>query len=507
MNLRPHGRIMLGAAVAALAIGTAAGIGTVSASAAATTYYLDCSAGTDGTGTSTAPWNSLTDPTGHQFSPGDTLLIKRGTRCSGVLGPKGSGTADAPITISDYGSAADPPVIDGGSDRVNTAAVIIRDESYWRISDLSITGGYWRNLWITSSVADTTLHGFTLSDLDLEYNGFHAGTGEGNWVSGTGGLVVEPCAATAKLADVTVTNVHAHNTHSVGIQIGHSEGLPYDPTETAHSVNTPDCHMGLVSGTYPAKDGVQNVTISQSESNDNEESGIWLAGTTDATVDHNALHGNGGVAGLNGEGAWWSNSANVTVQYNQSYGNKRGQGDGGGFDADSRTTNSLIQYNDGYDNDSYCVAAFGGADGVTSEVTIRYNTCTDNGQSSDTTAQDEGDLFTWTAAGSSIANYRAYSNTIARTAPGPAFHTDSVYDPSQPDYISDNSVRHPGGGLLIDVILPSTDAPGPAIDHNRYTFTGGTTYSTYFYGMLYTTLAGYQQDAGQDQNSTFDLAS
>jgi hypothetical protein len=498
---------------AALTVGAAmVALGAPQAQAAAGLHYLDCSAGTNGDGSSTSPWNTVTGPTNHEFLPGDKLLIKRGTRCSGALGPKGSGTASAPVTIDAYGTGANP-IIDGGQDKVNTAAVIIRDVSYWTITNLTITGGYWRGLWITGSTPNTTQRGFKLSNLDISYNGFHAGTGFGNWVSGTGGLVVEPCNVSTKFADVSIYNVRALNTHSVGIQIGHSEGLAYSPTEAVHSVNTPDCHMGIgmPPAVFPPKDGVSNVTIDHSESGSNEESGIWVAGSSGVLIQYSDLHDNGGVAKLNGEGAWWSNSYDVTAQYNKSYRNKRGNGDGGGFDADTHNERSLIQYNNVSDNDSYCVAAFGGAGSLTTEVTIRYNTCTNNGVNSKAAA--EGDLFVWTAGQgtttpSTIANYRAYSNTITRSTPGPVYRVDAKIDPSQPFYFSDNDVTHPVGtstepanNLLVDMIQA-----GPQIDHNHYWFTGGGTYASYRYGTLYTTQAGYLSGSGQDANSTFEPA-
>src|SRR5580700_581014 len=77
------------------------------------TYYLDCSASQNGTGTKSSPWNSMMSVNALTPLPGDRLLIKRGTACSGALTPQGSGAPNAPITIDAYGTGA-LPVIDGG---------------------------------------------------------------------------------------------------------------------------------------------------------------------------------------------------------------------------------------------------------------------------------------------------------------------------------------------------------------------------------------------------------
>ena len=85
--------------------------------AAGETYHVDCAAGSDaagGTGTSAA-WKTVAKVSASTFAPGDAVLFRRGTRCPGMLWPKGSGTADRPIRIGSYGEGA-LPVIDGGAE-------------------------------------------------------------------------------------------------------------------------------------------------------------------------------------------------------------------------------------------------------------------------------------------------------------------------------------------------------------------------------------------------------
>ena len=93
--------------------------------AGAATYYIDCPAGSDGAaGTSAATaWRTLARVAATTFSPGDSILLKRGTRCAGQLSPKGSGEPERPIRVGAYGTGA-LPVIDAG--KVEAAIKLLR---------------------------------------------------------------------------------------------------------------------------------------------------------------------------------------------------------------------------------------------------------------------------------------------------------------------------------------------------------------------------------------------
>src|SRR5579862_9798232 len=78
-------------------------------------YYVNCSTSAAGDGTQSSPWNSLAPIAAKTFQAGDQILFQRGTSCSGMLAPQGSGTSVAPIVIDAYGSGA-LPVINSGSD-------------------------------------------------------------------------------------------------------------------------------------------------------------------------------------------------------------------------------------------------------------------------------------------------------------------------------------------------------------------------------------------------------
>jgi len=108
-------KITLLTALLAVTLGCGGGnTGSTPPPKGAASYYVNCSAATDGDGTQASPWNSLSGANATIFRPGDQLLFKRGTTCQGALSPAGSGSSDAPIVIDVYGTGTQP-IIDGGT--------------------------------------------------------------------------------------------------------------------------------------------------------------------------------------------------------------------------------------------------------------------------------------------------------------------------------------------------------------------------------------------------------
>ncbi|MET8504425.1 hypothetical protein ABZV60_07210 [Streptomyces sp. NPDC004787] len=125
------------AALAALALPLLAGAPPAQAAAPpGDRHYVDCSLTTPGDGTAAHPWTTLAEANAHPYGPGDRLLFRRGTTCTGTLQPRGAGSAAHPFTIADYGSAAGRAVIDGNGAH---DAVLLADTSYVRLTRLEIT--------------------------------------------------------------------------------------------------------------------------------------------------------------------------------------------------------------------------------------------------------------------------------------------------------------------------------------------------------------------------------
>ncbi len=169
--------------------------------ARAAAYYLDCSAGSDtaaGTSAATA-WRTLGKLAGTTFSPGDSILLKRGTRCSGQLWPKGSGEPGRPIRIGAYGNGALPMIDAGEAD----AAIKMFNQRHWAIETLETTGGSPYGVFVSGAQGE--LRGFELKNLVV-----HDVVGEPK--SKITGLVVFTIPEAARMADVLIDGITAYNT-------------------------------------------------------------------------------------------------------------------------------------------------------------------------------------------------------------------------------------------------------------------------------------------------------
>ncbi len=129
-------RKMLGALVLMVAMGLIAVL--FSAAAYASDYYVDCSAGTNGSGTSASPYNSFNSINTHgAFSAGDRILLKRGVTCNQQMTVSGTGTSSSYIEIGAYGTGTSyAKIIRNGleSDR----AIRLTSPAYWKVHDLEI---------------------------------------------------------------------------------------------------------------------------------------------------------------------------------------------------------------------------------------------------------------------------------------------------------------------------------------------------------------------------------
>src|SRR5690349_736883 len=83
---------------------------------AGSTYYVNSTSGNDTASglDSEHAWRSLARVNSTTFQPGDRILLSAGSRWTGQLWPKGSGTSSAPITIDRYGTGAAPRVDGAG---------------------------------------------------------------------------------------------------------------------------------------------------------------------------------------------------------------------------------------------------------------------------------------------------------------------------------------------------------------------------------------------------------
>ncbi|MGW8728034.1 hypothetical protein ACWGNF_18630 [Streptomyces sp. NPDC055808] len=376
------------------------------ASAASTTYYVDCSATTNGTGSQTSPLNSLPAANALTLTPGDALLFKRGATCKGQLYARFSGTANTPVTYGSYGA--------GGAARIdangNYAAVWLKNASYVTVQDLELTTPgdnttARRGVW-AQAVDSGDLTGVVLQRLDIhDVRGtLPAKTGgaaaNGKYAGASGGIVVEALGSTTPSAfkGLTIVDNKIHSVDRAGIYFWSNWCRRPDMVGFWTSLCTADWHPHT--GTV-----IQDNTLT-----DIGGDGLVVKTSSDALVQRNDLDGFNERAGSVNAGMWTANSDFVTFQYNRSaHGNTTA--DGQGYDVDHSTNHVTFQYNVSYDNDGgfFLLCPYGaGVPGQSKDFVVRYNL----------SVNDHARTFQVCSGG--LVRGQIYNNTIQ--LPGDANH-------------------------------------------------------------------------------------
>ncbi|MFF9816015.1 right-handed parallel beta-helix repeat-containing protein [Streptomyces sp. NPDC014006] len=355
------------AVVALVVMGTAA-LPAVSASAAGTTTYVDCSRTTAGDGSQAAPFNSLAQASARTYGPGDTLALAAGTTCTGTLTPRGSGTAAAPVTLTAYGSGA-RPVIDGAG---APDAVSFTDQDHWIIRGLKITNpapALARRTGLRVSATDGHAHsGFDIGDLVVDRV-----AGQTNKNSPTtddyvqsAGIVTGASGTGSALNDIHVHDNTVGNTGGGGVKVRvGSMALKGTGVLIERNTITDVGGDGVIVSyaeapliQYNTAAGVGNGVYPFSGGN---FAGIWVLGDHNPVMQFNAVHDITRMSVFDSESfdCDWGNTGTCTIQYNFSRDNI------GGFFLDcdgcgtSGAATQVIRYNVS-ENDGRIVHASGG---------------------------------------------------------------------------------------------------------------------------------------------------
>ncbi|WP_194904303.1 ricin-type beta-trefoil lectin domain protein [Catenulispora rubra] len=443
------------------------------AQAAGPAHYVDCSRGTNGTGTQSSPWNSLASVNATTFGPGDSILFARGTTCTGALHAPGSGSSSATIKVDAYGTGARPVINDGSADN---AAVELNDQSFWDISNLEIVGGVHFGVYITGNTPSASLHHFHLTNLDV-----HGATFNQKERGVDGEVYVYPNVAGETISDVVIDSVTAHDSKvSQGIFLGGYWGaFPMGSP-------TPPTNATLGSG----------FTVENSSAYNVGGDGILLTAMNNALVTHSVAHDSGqcrmnNATGCDGSssGLWQWYCNNCTVQYSESYNNHSGGNDAGAFEFDNGNQNNVVQYSYGHDNDGYCIATIDSNLDVNN--IFRYNVCANNQQDSGSSTSD---VLLVTDAGAPTTT-QIYNNTFYHNpGNGNPWLTQSG-DPTLSHAIVKNNIVY--STLLAVVNATST----VTLDNNLYYVNSGKAPTFTYNGTAYSGLAAYQAGSGQESHS------
>ncbi len=368
-------------------------------------FYLDCAAGSDSAaGTSAAAaWRTLAKVAATTFSPGDSILLKRGTRCTGQLWPKGSGDAQRPIRLAAYGTGA-LPIIDAGA---ADAAIKLFNQQHWAIETLEATGGSPYGIFVGGTQGE--LRGFVLRNLVV-----HHVTGEPR--SKITGLVVFTAAEPARMADVLIDGITA-----------------YDTTQWA----------GIIVNGVSRENRVRNVTIRNSIVHDVYGDGIVMFTVEDGLIERSAawLTGLQPSQTIGTPNAIWTwTCLRCTVRQTEGFFIDSPGVDGGVYDIDWGNDDNLVEDNYGHDAMGYCAAVFAAGKQITTNSVIRGNVCVGNGRSPKL-ARRQGDLYITTWEGGLLDGVRIENNTFFWSPPNdvPLVMVDiSQFTGSRPNVVTGN---------------------------------------------------------------------
>ena len=436
--------------------------------AGGTNYYVDCtSLEKDGDGrTAATPWRSLDAVDEHSFLPGDTIRLKRGTECHGLLWPKGSGSSKAVIRLTAYGQGARPKVIAGESDEESFK---LFDQEYWDVDSMEFSGGTIFGVFVSGQAG--LLHHIHIKNLLV--HGVRGGEVK-NKESGL--VVITPGKLGQRFDDVLVEGVTAYDTNQwSGILVG-----------------------GGNFGDVPEKDWCSHVIIRNSSVHDLYGDGIILFRVKDGLIDNSAAWHTGmqPTQTIGTPNAIWTwMCTDCVVSRSEAFLTDSPGVDGGAFDIDWGNTGNSVLDNYGHDTQGYCIAVFG-AGYVTRDSLVKGNLCINNARSP-RMASYQGAIFIWTWNNGVIENLRVEENTIYWTPPG-----------RFPAILNHGDIRGSRNVFRENQIFTSSpwvlDSNNKmSFNNNRYTTCGEGSSTWEFDGRTYKTFDQYRQSSGQEQGSTW----
>ncbi|MEU3460415.1 discoidin domain-containing protein [Streptomyces sp. NPDC006733] len=380
--------LVLAAIVPLLGIGA-----TVPTQAAAGSYYVDCSAATAGTGTQASPWKDLASVNAHTFAPGEQILLKRGSTCTGQqLFPKGSGAAGAPIVIDAYGTGAKPAIAAGG---VVDDAVTLSDQQYWEIRNLDVsntgtTPARRRGVHVLRTDSGTGAYyritGLTVHDVNGEVEPKDANAAAGIFFEVLGNTT------RTKFDDVVIADNEIRHVDAYGIHFW---------TRWMTRPELANANCGTTCGTWTPQ---TRVVVRNNTVTDIGGDAVDLHHTAGALVEYNRVDGFKMRSTHCAAGLWGWNTTDAVFQFNEVSGG-RSTCDGQGFDLDEGNIRTTYQYNYSHDNEGGFLLLCNGAGSTTDGNVVRYNI----------SQNDRGQLFDFVCG--KITNTKIYNNIFYLAQP------------------------------------------------------------------------------------------
>jgi hypothetical protein len=431
------------------------------------TLFVDCAGGDDardGLSPSTAV-RTIAAVNKRIYSAGDSILLRRGRTCAGMLSPSGSGTAIASITLGAYGSGL-APVIDGGA---NESAIRLFNQQGWHIENIETTGGSRYGIHVGGDKA--RMSHFRIADVAV--HDVH-----GALTSKESGLIVFSVSGSGIFDDVVIDGATAWNTTQwAGIEV---VGAAYTGgAEGPHGTNV-TVRNSVVHDVYG--DGIVLFVV---EHGLIERSAAWRTGQQPKET----------VGTPNAIWTWMCNDC--VVQYDESWLSSSPSVDGGAFDIDWGNRNNTVQFNYGHDSKGYCAAVFGASGLTTVNSIIRYNVCANNGRDAGL-AKRQGDLFLSTWDNGKLDGVSIHDNAIYWNPDGDSYalNNTAAFKGAAPNSFERNTIVSRVASLIFS-------NASLQFDGNTYSVAGGFPGKFEYGGAQPTDFAAYQAASGQEEHSLF----
>lgn len=322
--------------------------------ALAATYYVDATAGSnsnDGLSTGAA-WQTLVKVNATTFSPGDFILFKRGETFAGNIVVSQSGTSGNPITFGAYGTGARPIINASGN---NHGFDIRTSKSYITVESLEVRNATVNQFLLFGN--STTISNISITDA-VAYGGSGAGftlQGAGTFTNITiststaTGYSGASAAGVRLLSGTTFTTITLNNvtaTSSTGVQ-GFSTGSgTYSDISILNSTFSSHTGSGINFGSGGT---VSDILIRNTTSNSNGVDGIFFAGNKSDIVIENATANSNTGSGVTFEANPIDNVTVTDSEFNNNVVNGISfTGSGAGTDATISGTEASGNDNDGF---------------------------------------------------------------------------------------------------------------------------------------------------------------
>ncbi len=297
-------------------------------SAIGASYFVDCAHGRDSSSglSPRQAWRTLAKVSSVVFAPADRILFRRGTRCGGVLAPRGSGAPGEPIVVDAYGVGAKPQLAGGGA----RATVYLHDVEQWELHDLDISNlgpapqaGEKRNgVWVVRDRLGVGHH-YVIANVDIHD------------VNSS----LTPAAGS--------TDIENYSKDSGGVIFGAPGGNGFDDVSLQDDDLRDINREGIyVSGGAPTTGLVIRANRLQQIGGD----GIVADTSSGALIERNVVNGFNTAGTSFNAGVWAYDSTGDVFQFNDVSHSQHGPLDSMAYDIDGSNHDIVFQYNLSRDN-------------------------------------------------------------------------------------------------------------------------------------------------------------